>query len=138
MQSKLQPGAELYLRPALGSQVAFLGGACGHGDCCLIDCHGGSCQPPVGSHEPPCQLGGMLAHEAYLRATPDAMLPSANRLRHAVDYLGDMLVAKHDRSLAHRGVEIIAIRLQATGMRKPQEGAVYEVAREFIIKECPK
>lgn len=86
----------------------------------------------------PCQLGGMLAYEAYLRATPDAMWPSANRLHYAVDYLGDMMAVKHDRVVAHRGVEVIAIRLQATGMRKPWEGAAYEVAREFIVKECIK
>ena len=86
----------------------------------------------------PCTLGGKLAYDAYLLATPDAMWPSANRLHYAVDYLGDMMVAKHDRAVAHKGVEIIAIRLQATGMRKPWEGAAYEVAREFIVKECNK
>lgn len=86
----------------------------------------------------PCELGGKLAYDAYLLATPDAMWPSANRLHYAVDYLGDMMVAKHDRAVAHRGVEVIAIKLQATGMRKPWEGAAYEVAREFIVKECNK
>lgn len=32
----------------------------------------------------------------------------------------------------------IALRLQPTGMRKPWDGAVYEAAREFIVKECNK
>lgn len=86
----------------------------------------------------PCTLGGKLAYDAYLMATPDAMWPSANRLHYAVDYLGDMMVAKHDRAVAHKAVEVIAIKLQATGMRKPWEGAAYEVAREFIVKECNK
>ena len=86
----------------------------------------------------PCQLGGMLAYRAYMWATPDAMYPSANRLHYAVDYWGDMLVLKHDRGLAHRAVEHIAIKLQATGMRKPWEGAVYEAVREFIVRECNK
>ena len=86
----------------------------------------------------PCQLGGMLAHRAYLYATPDALYPSANALHYAVDYWGDMMVVKHDRAVAHRAVEYIAIRLQATGMRKPWEGAVYEAAREFIVRECNK
>ena len=55
-----------------------------------------------------------------------------------VDYWGDMLVLKHDRKVAHRAVEYIAMRLQPTGMRKPWDGAVYEAAREFIVKECNK
>lgn len=123
--------------------------ATGHAACVRIAADGTEVPCPVQvQREPvaapqqasanPCQLGGMLAYEAYLRATPDAMWPSANRLHYAVDYLGHMMVAKHDRAVAHRGVEIIAIRLQATGMRKPWEGAAYEVAREFIVKECAK
>lgn len=86
----------------------------------------------------PCQLGGMLAYRAYLYATPDALYPSANALHYAVDYWGDMTVVKHDRAVAHRAVEYVAIRLQGTGMRKPWEGAVYEAAREFIVRECSK
>lgn len=86
----------------------------------------------------PCQLGGMLAYRAYLYATPDALYPSANALHYAVDYWGDMMVVKHDRKMAHRAVEYVAIRMQATGMRKLWEGAVYEAAREFIVKECNK
>lgn len=86
----------------------------------------------------PCQLGGMLAYRAYMEGTPDALYPSANALHYAVDYWGDMMVVKHDRAVAHRGVEYIALRLQPTGMRKPWDGAVYEAAREFIVKECNK
>jgi hypothetical protein len=86
----------------------------------------------------PCQLGGMLAYRAYMEGTPDALYPSANRLHYLVDYFGDMMVAKHDRAVAHRGVEVIAIKMQSTGMRKPWEGAAYEVARQFIVKECSK
>jgi hypothetical protein len=86
----------------------------------------------------PCQLGGMLAYRAYLYATPDALYPSANALHYAVDYWGDMMVVKHDRKMAHRAVEYVAIRMQATGMRKPWEGAVYEAVREFIVRECNK
>lgn len=98
---------------------------------------GGTPSPsPTQASANPCQLGGMLAYRAYMWATPDAMYPSANRLHYAVDYWGDMLVLKHDRALAHRAVEHIAIRLQATGMRKPWEGAVYEAVREFIVREC--
>lgn len=123
--------------------------ATGHASCVRITADGteGPCPAQV-QREPvanpqqasasPCTLGGKLAYDAYLLATPDAMWPSANRLHYAVDYLGDMMVAKHDRAVAHRGVEIIAIRLQATGMRKPWEGAAYEAAREFIVKECAK
>ena len=86
----------------------------------------------------PCELGVKLAFDAYLLATPDAMWPSANRLHYAVDYLGDMEAARLDRKVAHRAVEYIALRLQPTGMRKPWDGAVYEAAREFIMKECRK
>jgi hypothetical protein len=123
--------------------------ATGHAACVRIAADGteGPCpvqvrREPVANPQQasanPCTLGGKLAYDAYLLATPDAMWPSANRLHYAVDYLGDMMVAKHDRAVAHRGVEIIAIRLQATGMRKPWEGAAYEAAREFIVKECAK
>lgn len=129
--------------------VTTLAATGAHASCVRIAADGteGPCpvqvqQEPVAAPQQasanPCQLGGMLAYEAYLRATPDAMWPSANRLHYAVDYLGDMMVAKHDRAVAHKGVEVIAIRLQATGMRKPWEGAAYEVAREFIVKECAK
>lgn len=123
--------------------------ATGHAECVRMAADGtsGPCPAQV-SREPvaaleqasanPCELGVKLAHDAYLLATPDAMWPSANRLHYAVDYLGDMTVAKHDRKTAHRAVEYIALRLQPTGMRKPWEGAVYEAAREFIVKECNK
>ena len=63
------------------------------------------------------QISLPMINQEAVRATPDAMWPSANRLHYAVDYLGDMMVAKHDRAVAHRGVEVIAIRQQATGMR---------------------
>ena len=104
------------------------------------------CTPPAERPAPspeqasasPCQLGGMLAYRAYMEGTPDALYPSANRLHYLVDYYGDMMVVKHDRAVAHRGVEYIALRLQPTGMRKPWEGAAYEAAREFIVKECGK
>ena len=55
-----------------------------------------------------------------------------------VDYWGDMLVLKHDRAVAHRGVDYIAARLKATGMRAPNDGVAYEAAREFIVRECSK
>ena len=105
-----------------------------------------ACTPPAARPAPapeqasasPCQLGGMLAYRAYIYATPDALYPSANVLHYAVDYWGDMMVVKHDRGVAHRAVEYIALRLQPTGMRKPWDGAVYEAAREFIVKECNK
>ena len=105
-----------------------------------------ACTPPAERAAPspeqasanPCQLGGMLAHRAYLYATPDALYPSANALHYAVDYWGDMMVVKHDRAVAHKAVEFIAIKMQATGMRKPWDGAVYELAREFIVRECNK
>ena len=138
------------LRNALVLMInIFMLAATGHAACVKIAADGteGPCpvqvqREPVAAPQQasanPCQLGGMLAYEAYLRAIPDVMWPSANRLHYAVDYLGDMMVAKHDRAVAHRGVEIIAIRLQAAGMHKPWEGAAYEVAREFIVKECAK
>jgi len=94
--------------------------------------------PPEQASAGPCELGVKLAFDAYLLATPDAMWPSANRLHYAVDYLGDMEAARLDRKVAHRAVEYIALRLQPTGMRKPWDGAVYEAAREFIVKECNK
>lgn len=105
-----------------------------------------ACTPPAERPAPapeqasasPCQLGGMLAYRAYIYATPDALYPSANALHYAVDYWGDMMVVKHDRAVAHGAVEYIALRLQPTGMRKPWEGAAYEAAREFIVKECNK
>lgn len=86
----------------------------------------------------PCQLGGMLAYRAYMWAVPDAVVPDYKRLHYGVDYWGDMLVLKHDRAVAHRAVDYIAARLKPTGMRQPWEGAVYEAAREFIVKECSK
>lgn len=123
--------------------------ATGHAECVRFAADGtsGPC-PTQARREPvavpeqasagPCELGVKLAHDAYLLATPDAMWPSANRLHYAVDYLGDMEPAKLDRKVAHRAVEYIALRLQPTGLRKPWEGAVYEAAREFIVKECNK
>lgn len=84
----------------------------------------------------PCQLGGKLAYDAYLEATYDAKFPDKRRLHYTVDYLGDMTVVKHDRKVAHEGVDYIADRLQPTGMRKPWDGAVYEAAREFIVNRC--
>ena len=86
----------------------------------------------------PCQLGGMLAHKAYMEGTYDAQRPDSRRLHYMVDYWGDMLVLKHDRSVAHRGVDYIAARLKATGMRAPNDGVAYEAAREFIVRECSK
>ena len=80
----------------------------------------------------------MLAYRAYLYATPDARYPSANGLHYAVDYWGDMMVVAHDRAVAHKAVEVIAIRIQAAGFRQPPSAAVYEVTREFIVKECNK
>jgi len=137
------------MRKILAAFLLSIVAATGHAACVRIAADGteGPCPAQV-QREPvanpqqasasPCTLGVKLAYDAYLMATPDAMWPSANRLHYAVDYLGDMMVAKHDRAVAHRGVEIIAIRLQATGMRKPWEGAAYEAAREFIVKECNK
>ena len=86
----------------------------------------------------PCQLGGMLAHKAYMEGAHDAQRPDSRRLHHMVDYWGDMLVLKHDRAVAHRAVDYIADRLQGTGMRMPNEGVAYEAAREFIARECIK
>ena len=86
----------------------------------------------------PCQLGGMLAHRAYMEGTYDAQRPDSRRLHYMVDYWGDMLILKHDRAVAHRGVDYIAARLKPTGMRAPNDGVAYEAAREFIVKECSK
>ena len=86
----------------------------------------------------PCQLGGMLAHRAYMEGTYDAQRPDARRLHYMVDYWGDMLVLKHDRAVAHRGVDYIAAKMQGTGMRMPNEGVAYEAAREYIARECVK
>ena len=94
-------------------------------------------QPPVEQASAnPCQLGGKLAYDAYLESTYDAKFPDKRRLHYTVDYLGDMMVVKHDRKVAHEGVDYIAARLQPTGMRKPWDGAVYEAAREFIVNKC--
>ena len=94
-------------------------------------------QPPVEQASAnPCQLGGKLAYDAYLEATYDAKFPDKRRLHYTVDYLGDMIVVKHERKVAHEGVDYIADRLQPTGMRKPWDGAVYEAAREFIVNKC--
>ena len=85
-----------------------------------------------------CQLGGMVAHKAYMQGTLDAKNPDYKYLHFMVDYWGDMLVLKHDRAVAHKGVDYIATRLKSTGMRMPNEGVAYEAAREFIVKECSK
>lgn len=123
--------------------------ATGHAACVRIAADGteGPCPVQV-QREPqaapeqasasPCQLGGMLAYKAYLEGTYDAQRPDARKLHYLVDYWGDMMVAKHDRKIAHRAVDYVAIRLQATGMRQPWDGAVYEAAREFIARECSK
>ena len=100
---------------------------------------GGTPSPsPTQASANPCQLGGMLAHRAYMEGTYDAQRPDSRRLHYMVDYWGDMLVLKHDRAVAHRGVDYIAARLQGTGMRMPNEGVAYEAAREFIARECVK
>jgi hypothetical protein len=104
------------------------------------------CTPPATQAEPrpeqgganACQLGGKLAHDAYLQVTYDAQRPSPRLLHYTVDYWGDMMVPKHDRAVAHKGVDYITERLRAAGIGKPWEGVVYEAAREFIVKECNK
>lgn len=85
-----------------------------------------------------CQIGGMVGYKAYLEATYDAQRPDGRRIKYMVDYWGDMLILKHDRAVAHRGVDYIAARLKPTGMRAPNDGVAYEAAREFIVKECNK
>jgi len=123
--------------------------ATGHAACVKIAADGteGPCpvqvqREPVAAPEQasasPCQLGGILAYKAYLEGTYDAQRPDGRKLHYLVDYWGDMMVAKHDRKIAHRAVDYVAIRLQATGMRQPWDGAVYEAAREFIARECSK
>jgi hypothetical protein len=84
----------------------------------------------------PCQLGGLVAYKAYLEGTYDAQRPDNLRLAYMVGYWGDMMIVKYDKAVALKAVEYIAARLKPTGMRKPWDGAVYEAAREFIVKEC--
>ena len=103
--------------------------------CTRVDA--GYAQPGPGQREP-LPAWGMLAHKAYMEGTYDAQRPDSRRLHYMVDYWGDMLVLKHDRAVAHRGVDYIAARLKATGMRAPNDGVAYEAAREFIVKECNK
>ena len=68
----------------------------------------------------------------------DARYPDGRKLRYLVGYWSDMMALKHDRDVAYRAVDYIASRLQATGLRQPPEGVVYEAAREFIARECNK
>ena len=85
-----------------------------------------------------CAISVKLAYDSYLRGTPDAKYPSLNYLHYLVDYFGDMLDVKHVPAISQKSVEVIAIRMQATGMRKPWVGAVNEIAQEIIVKECLK
>lgn len=86
----------------------------------------------------PCQLGGLVAFKAYMEGTYDARYPDGLKLRYLVGYWSDMMTLKHDRDVAYRAADYIAGRLQATGLRQPPEGVVYEAAREFIARECVK
>ena len=55
-----------------------------------------------------------------------------------VDYWSDMTTLAHEKWAAYGTADYIAGRLQATGMRRPNEGVAYEAAREFIARECVK
>lgn len=83
-----------------------------------------------------CQLGGLIAYQAYMRSELDATRPNRERLHWMVDYLGESVPFVHDRTVAHKGVDYLARRLQPIGMRAPVDGVVYEATREFIVKEC--
>ena len=86
----------------------------------------------------PCQLGGMLAHKAYMEGTYDAQRPDSRRLHYMVDYWSDMTTLAHEKWAAYGTADYIAGRLQATGMRRPDPGVAYEAAREYIARECVK
>ena len=86
----------------------------------------------------PCQLGGLVAFKAYMEGTYDARYPDGLKLRYLVGYWSDMMALKHDRDVAYRAADYIAGRLQATGLRQPPEGVVYEAAQEYVNKECAK
>lgn len=83
-----------------------------------------------------CETSTLLAEKAYLEGTPDAKYPDLKHLHYMVDYWGDMMIVKHDKAIAHRGVEYLAARLKPTGMRLPNEMVVYEALRDFAGKEC--
>ena len=85
-----------------------------------------------------CQIGGMVGYKAYLEATYDAQRPDGRRIKYMVDYWSDMTTLAHEKWAAYGTADYIAGRLQATGMRRPNEGVAYEAAREFIARECVK
>lgn len=84
----------------------------------------------------PCQMGGFLAHKAYLEGTYDARRPDMEQLHYLVDYWSDMMVVAHDKQIAHAAVEFIAPHMKTTGMRQPHPAAVYELTYMFIAANC--
>lgn len=83
-----------------------------------------------------CNMGGLVAHKAYMEGTYDAQRPNYETLDYLVDYWADMLVVDSDREMAHRAVKYIADKMATTGLRRPDAGVVYEITREFMVKEC--
>jgi hypothetical protein len=85
-----------------------------------------------------CEISVMLSYEAYMKGTSDAKFPNINHLYYMVDYLGDMMIVKHDAKISMKGVKYIALRLKNSGMRLPNEVIVNMIAGEFFTKECIK
>ena len=85
-----------------------------------------------------CFNSVMLAHKAYMQATFDAARPNYTFLHYLVDYYGDGMDVKFVYKTAHAAANYITVRLQPTGLRKPDENVAYEAAREYMVKECMK
>jgi hypothetical protein len=83
-----------------------------------------------------CNVGGLVAHKAYLEGTYDAQRPNYDTLDYLVDYWADMLAIDSNRDMARRAVRYVADRMRETGMRQPDAGAVYQFTREFMVREC--
>lgn len=85
-----------------------------------------------------CQYGLMIAQKAYLSGTFDAKYPDYKKLDYLVDYWGESSGLLYDKPVALRAVRYIAERMQASGIRRPNEDYLYMPLHEIGYTECAK
>ena len=85
-----------------------------------------------------CFLGAKVAHDAYLQSTLNPQRVDPRLLHYSVDWWGDLQTTKHDRAAAHLAADHIAKRMKDAGFTRAFPDIVYELAREFMGKECLK
>lgn len=85
-----------------------------------------------------CFLGVKVAHDAYLQSTLNPQRANRELIHYSVDWWGDLQTIKHDRLVAHRAADYIAERMREGKFTYVHPDIVYEIARQFMVKECLK